>query len=169
MKCHTRANRTPLSAVISSFGFRGASAPPSCRRPLVMADQHQRTAARRLPGWRAALLGSVAILGVGVAGLQLPAWADKANPPPAHADVKAPVDTGYADLAAAVMPAVVNVRVERTTQAAENGGPDSPFNDPEMRKFFERFFGQVPERGQPQQPQQRRMVVEGSGFIISSD
>src|SRR3954469_3558667 len=170
MKCHARANRTPHSCVISSFGFRGASAPLSCRRPLVMADQHQRTAARRLPGWRAALLGSVAILGVGVAGLELPAWADNANAAPANADIKAPVDSGYADLAAAVMPAVVNVQVERTTQAAENGGPDSPFNDPEMRKFFERFFGQLPERGQPQQqPQQRRMVGEGSGFIISSD
>jgi serine protease Do len=136
-----------------------------------MADQHQRTAARRLPGWRAALLGSVAILGLGAAGLELPAWADTANPPPANADIKAPVDTGYADLAAAVMPAVVNVQVERTQQVAEGGGPDSPFNDPEMRKFFERFFGQVPERGQPQpqQPQQRRMVGEGSGFIIGSD
>jgi serine protease Do len=135
-----------------------------------MADQQQRPAARRFPGWRAALLGSVAILGVGVAGLELPAWADNANAAPANADIKAPVDNGYADLAAAVMPAVVNVQVERTTQAAENSGPDSPFNDPEMRKFFERFFGQVPERGQPQQqPQQRRMVGEGSGFIISSD
>src|SRR3954452_8808402 len=170
MKCHTRANRTPLSAVISPFGFRGASAPPSCRRPLVMADQQQRPAARRLPGWRAALLGSVAILGVGVAGLELPAWADNANAAPANADIKAPVDNGYADLAAAVMPAVVNVQVERTTQAAENGGPDSPLHPPDMRKFLERFFGQVPERGQPQQqPQQRRMVGEGSGFVISSD
>src|SRR3954447_15524346 len=166
MKCHTRANRTPHSCVISSFGFRGVSAPLSCRRPLVMADQHQRPAARRLPGWRGALLGSVAILGGGVPGLELPAWADNANAAPANADIKAPVDNGYADLAAAVMPAVVNVQVERTTQAAENGGADSPLNDPEMRKFFERFFGQVPERGQPQQ---RRMVGEGSGFVISPD
>src|SRR3954469_6188006 len=134
MKCHARANRTPHSCVISSFGFRGVSAPLSCRRPLVMADQHQRAAARRLPGWRTALLGSVAILGVGVAGLELPAWAET-GAPPAHADMKAPADDGYADLAAAVMPAVVNVQVERAQQVAENGGPDSPFNDPEMRKF----------------------------------
>src|SRR5919205_1217243 len=63
------------------------------------------------------------------------------------------------------MPAVVNVQVERTQQVAE-GGPDSPFNDPEMRKFFERFFGQVPER---MQPQPHRMVGEGSGFVISPD
>src|SRR5689334_19854468 len=99
MKCHSQAKRAPLDAVTSSRRFRGASAPPSSRRPHPMAELHQRPAARRLPGWRAALLGSVAVLGVGVAGLELPAWAET-SPPPANADIKAPVDTGYADLAA---------------------------------------------------------------------
>src|SRR4051794_1380544 len=120
MKCHTRANRTPLSAVISPFGFRGASAPPSCRRPLVMADQQQRPAARRLPGWRAALLGSVAILGVGVAGLELPAWADNANAAPANADTKAPLDNGDARPAAPAVPALVQLRVGRAPPGARN-------------------------------------------------
>src|ERR687884_565771 len=118
MKCHGRANRTPPNVVIRPYGTSGATTPPSSRRPHLMADQHKRTAPRRLTGWRAALLGSVAILGVGAVGLELPAWAET-TPPPANADIRAPVDSGYADLAAAVMPAVVNVQVERTTQVAE--------------------------------------------------
>ncbi len=83
---------------------------------------------------------------------------------------------GYADLVQAVAPAVVNVRVERdAAPVAMNEGPsgeDSPFNNPEMREFFERFFGQpmpqMPGPG-PENRGDRRQLGEGSGFIIDAE
>ena len=96
------------------------------------------------------------------------------TPPPANANLHAPaVDSGYADLVAAVKPAVVNVRVEREATAEENGEQQQmPPMDPEMRRFFERFFGEPGQgqgpMGQQAQPHQR-LRGEGSGFIISAD
>ena len=64
------------------------------------------------------------------------------------------------------MPAVVNVRVERTG-TPEAGREQPPPDDPETRDFLERFFGQpLPPNAQPQP---HRMVGEGSGFIVSPD
>ena len=89
------------------------------------------------------------------------------TPPPANATLTTTyANAGYADLVAAVKPAVVNVRVERTAAPDESmGGPNM---DPEMRRFFERFFG---EQGQgpmqaPRPPQHER--GEGSGFIVDA-
>jgi serine protease Do len=80
------------------------------------------------------------------------------------------LNSGYADLVQAVKPAVVNVRVERDATAegrAEN--PLDPNMDPELRRFFERFFGEPGQgpRAVPQPPQ--RLRGEGSGFVISAD
>jgi serine protease Do len=78
---------------------------------------------------------------------------------------------GYAPLVNAVMPAVVAVRVERRPeQTAES----MPFGDePSMRDFFERFFGDPQGPDQPPAPEgpppgQPPMGL-GSGFIISED
>ena len=74
---------------------------------------------------------------------------------------------------AAVKPAVVNVRVDRTEQASAEA--QGPMMDPDMRRFFERFFGDQGEgQGQgpmrmPQQQPRQHMHGEGSGFIISAD
>ncbi len=131
-----------------------------------MAELHKVAQARRAR-LRAALLGSAAILGLGLVALEQPAWS-QGSPPPANANVAAVPDEGYADLAAAVMPAVVNVQVEST--AGPEGSARTPLDDPEMRRFFERFFGQLPEGARPQRPpRERRMQGEGSGFIISPD
>jgi serine protease Do len=113
---------------------------------------------------RAKTLASVAVVAVLVGGVAL---ADAAQtPPPANAGLTTTyANSGYADLVAAVKPAVVNVRVERTA-AEETGGPRIPNMDPEMRRFFERFFGE-PGMPVPRPPQQVR--GEGSGFIISPD
>jgi len=75
-------------------------------------------------------------------------------------------ERGYADLVARVQPAVVNVSVDKTEKVAQ--GSQTPFNDnPEMRRFFERFFGQP--MPQQQQPREFREHGEGSGFIINKD
>jgi serine protease Do len=123
------------------------------------------------PRGRAPLLATVAILGLLAGGAAVSVATE--TPAPANAALAdtVVVNAGYADLVAAVKPAVVNVRVERTAAAA---GPmaQGPMADPEMRRFFERFFGE-PGQGQgpmrmPQQPQQRERG-EGSGFIVSAD
>lgn len=71
--------------------------------------------------------------------------------------------TSYSALVEAVLPAVVNVSVERTE--VSRAGP-GPMADPEMRRFFERFFGQPFPQERPREHLQRG---EGSGFIISAD
>jgi serine protease Do len=120
---------------------------------------------------RARTLASVAIVAMLAGGAAI---VDAAQaPPPASANLTTTyANSGYADLVQAVKPAVVNVRVERTATAEDGAGnPFGPNMDPELRRFFERFFGdpgQGPGPGAvPQQPQ--RLRGEGSGFIISAD
>ncbi len=62
-------------------------------------------------------------------------------------------------------PAVVNVKVEKTTTANPGGlGPEDLYNDP----FFRHFFG--PQfRQRQQKPQEFKEHALGSGFIISKD
>ncbi len=66
-------------------------------------------------------------------------------------------------------PAVVHIRVEKTTSRSQQGGQeyDEIFKHP----FFEQFFGPYYRHQQPQQPQQReyKQRGQGSGFIISKD
>jgi serine protease Do len=109
-----------------------------------------------------AALGSVAALAL-IAGATGVAPALSDNPLPANTALRGQsTDRGYADLVQAVMPAVVNVSVERADDEPDMPGR-MPFGDPEMRRFFERFFGELPEM--PQMPR-HRMQGEGSGFII---
>ena len=75
---------------------------------------------------------------------------------------RAELERSYARLVEALLPAVVNVQVERTERAAPM---PAPFADPEMRRFFERFFGQ-PFPRQPERQPRFRMRGEGSGFFV---
>jgi serine protease Do len=77
----------------------------------------------------------------------------------------------FADLAAKLLPAVVNISTSQTieqdeqTQGAEQFPEGSPFRD-----FFERFNRQDPNgsnQRSPQPPREARSL--GSGFIISAD
>lgn len=122
---------------------------------------------RRLRVVRSKVLASVAVAAMLVGGAVITDAAT--SPPPANANLAAPpANTGYAELVRAVKPAVVNVRVERNGGAeSAQGGPNMPPMDPEMRRFFERFFGEPGQPPMPQPPQ--RMRGEGSGFIISAD
>jgi len=68
---------------------------------------------------------------------------------------------GYADLAEAVMPAVVNVQIKGEREGGERRFP------PGMEEFFERFGMPFPEM--PEGDRSRPFQGVGSGFIISSD
>jgi serine protease Do len=96
-------------------------------------------------------LASIAIVAVLVSGATF-AGAEQTTPPANAGLTTTYANSGYADLVAAVKPAVVNV----------------PEMDPEMRRFFERFFGE-PGMPMPQQPPGQHVRGEGSGFVISPD
>jgi serine protease Do len=83
---------------------------------------------------------------------------------PAPALARAAPD-GFADLAARLLPSVVNVS---TTQVIEgNPGIELPQLPPGSP--FEEFFKEFMERGQPRQQQPRRATSLGSGFVIDTD
>jgi serine protease Do len=84
---------------------------------------------------------------------------------------------GFADLVAAVKPAVVSITIEGREKPGPalndfNGQiPDLPDDNP-LKKFFQQFGDQMgPGRGGPhgQAPQGRRFAAAGSGFVISGD
>lgn len=65
-----------------------------------------------------------------------------------------------------VKPAVVHIKVEKTTKRGGHGGqiPEEMFNHP----FFEQFFGPQFRQQQPR-PREFTQRGQGSGFIISKD
>ena len=83
---------------------------------------------------------------------------------------------GFADLVAAVKPAVVSIVVEGQEDASPMGGgfnpqlPDLPDDNP-LKKFFDQFGQDGPNGGRPQgqKPQSRKYMAAGSGFAISAD
>jgi serine protease Do len=118
--------------------------------------------------WRKVLLagtaGALALGGAAVMTPSLHAQAAATEPATVAGD---PYAYGYADLAAKVLPAVVNVSVEGKVEALPTEGPGLPMpDDPQMREFLERFFGP----GMPQREQrQQRVSGVGSGFVIDPD
>jgi serine protease Do len=122
---------------------------------------------------RAPLLATAAVLGL-LAGGGAVSLATAEAPAPANAQLSGTnyANPGYADLVQAVKPAVVNVRVEKAESAG--GAPQGPMMDPEMRRFFERFFGEPGQGPGPMRPPvpgtpNQRERGEGSGFVVSAD
>ena len=87
--------------------------------------------------------------------------------------------SGFADLVESVRPAVVNISirtVQPTSARPDNDNSDNPFSrrrgqqfgfgqQPQMREFMERFFGETLPQG-PRGPMEGRSL--GSGFIIDA-
>jgi serine protease Do len=108
----------------------------------------------------ALLLGGTAFsVATGQAGAQVAQNAPSAIVPRAGAP------TSFADLAAKLAPAVVNISTKQRVPVRRQVDP--------FEEFFRRFGGQVPEgqgQGQGQEsPQTREAGSLGSGFLISSD
>ena len=117
--------------------------------------------------WRKVLLaGTASALALGGVALTTPALHAQATPGDPAAAAADPFAYGYADLAAKILPAVVNVAVEGKVEALPTEGPDMPLpDDPEMREFMERFFGP----GMPHRQRRERVSGVGSGFVIDPD
>ena len=119
---------------------------------------------RYVYGVTSALLigGAAATLAVGPLGAQTaqnePGTIAGATPRPG-----APMS--FADLAARLQPAVVNISTKQTIQVSRNQG-----FPPGFEEFFRRFGGQAPTPGQEGAPPvTQRGGSLGSGFIISAD
>ncbi len=109
--------------------------------------------------------GTFLIIGI-VSGVFLSAgrgWMSDAVSAPAAAAPVASNGSGFAPVARAAMPAVVNIATSRTVR--HPGGSASPFmNDPMFRHFFgDEYFRQF------NIPRERRENSLGSGVIVSAD
>ncbi|MFG1397202.1 Do family serine endopeptidase [Roseixanthobacter pseudopolyaromaticivorans] len=132
---------------------------------------------------RSALLGGVfglAVTGI-VVGQFIPPYSMPAN---AQITTSQPAGTfSFADTVEKVSPAVVSVKVKKDVNAQEMAmGEEGPFGGdvpPQIERFLKRFGleGQGGPQGQmPMRPRadrgekgERRVVGQGSGFIISAD
>src|SRR5688572_11781919 len=106
----------------------------------------------------ALLLGGTAFsVATGQAGAQVAQNAPSAIVPRAGAP------TSFADLAAKLAPAVVNISTKQRIPVRRQVDP--------FEEFFRRFGGQAPEGQNPGQenPQTREAGSLGSGFLISPD
>ena len=109
----------------------------------------------------ALLLGGTAFsVATGQAGAQV------AQNSPSAIVPRAGAPTSFADLAARLAPAVVNISTKQRVPVKRQVDP--------FEEFFRRFGGQVPDQGQSQgpgsdTPQTREAGSLGSGFIISPD
>ncbi|HVT52805.1 MAG TPA: DegQ family serine endoprotease [Dongiaceae bacterium] len=104
-----------------------------------------------------ALVGGLATQGVTVA----PARAD--NAPATQAPMVQMVPASFADLAAKVTPAVVNISSTHVETADDQ--PDMPFNVPKGSPF-EQFFQQFMQQQGKHNPMKRKATALGSGFIV---
>lgn len=134
---------------------------------------------------RTALLAGV--VGLAVAGVAVGQFGYPSTPAFAQTN-QAPVAPGlsastfsFADIVQKVSPAVVSVKVKKDGgQQMAMGGDDGMGGDvpPQIERFLKRFGfengpggmqGQMPQRAPRGEPGQRRVVGQGSGFIISAD
>jgi len=112
-----------------------------------------------------------AILGLGaVAALPTVSPADTApttTPTTTAAPFIAGAPSTFADLAAKVSPAVVNVSSTHVMTQQEQGSGQMPFDFPEGSPF-EQFFKQFQQQQREQQKHPQKVTSLGSGFIIDA-
>ena len=112
-----------------------------------------------------AILAGAAGIGLGQTGMSIvsPSLAEAVK-------VEAPAVFSFGDVVEAVSPAVVSVRVEAKLQPANDQFEGEQFR--RGREFFERFFGENPDRdfrrGGPRK-KGHTARSQGSGFFVSED
>jgi serine protease Do len=118
----------------------------------------------RTPAWLAATTLALALAVGGVTGsivqssTQQPNYTVSSGP-----RAKVSLDQGFSPVVRSAAPAIVNISSSKIVKAPELG-PDSPLNDPFLRRFFgEDFMRQF------RVPKERRERSLGSGVIVSTN
>ncbi|HEV7344897.1 MAG TPA: Do family serine endopeptidase [Devosia sp.] len=127
-----------------------------------------------LKKWRARpLLGAFTLALLGSSGLVATsnvALAQQQNASQIEVPPAAQPSEGFADLVAAVKPAVVSIMVEGTggepRRGERRGFPELPDGHP-FQDFFDQFGDRFGSPGEEIEP--RRFMAAGSGFVISED
>ena len=148
---------------------------------VVVPSQSPASAVHLPPRALRGIMGLAGLLGAGLLGLavvagSVPVLAQRA---PEGATVQTPFGRApltFADIVERVRPAVVSIHVTSgaakvaTAKGGKGGGggsfPDLPEDHP-----LNDFFKNLPKefKGQPQQPNPRQALAQGSGFVISAD
>jgi len=93
-----------------------------------------------------------------------------ANAEPDKLELLRQTSEAFSSVAAEAIPAVVFIRVERTTETRSMTGPGTPFRFNDPFGFFGDEFDDRSFRGRrPSQPREDRQTGQGSGFIIGDN
>jgi len=130
------------------------------------SNKPDKTTAWRLPVVAAVLVAILAGIFL-AAGFNITQNTSASNP---SSTVMVPAS--FTDVAMAVSPAVVNIRTEKVVKG---GGPvfrhfQSPFGkDDSFRDFFERFFGDIPQREFRQRSLGSGFFIDKEGYIVTNN
>src|SRR6266850_543772 len=118
----------------------------------------------RTPAWLAATTLALALAVGGVTGSIVQSSTQQPNyTVSSGARAKVQLDQGFSPVVKSAAPAIVNISSSKIVKTPELG-PDSPLNDPFLRKFFgEDFMRQF------RVPKERRERSLGSGVIVSTN
>lgn len=80
------------------------------------------------------------------------------------------IPASFSEIADKASPSVVNISTVRKRVSTAPGGSQMPFNDPNMREFFERYFnGPMPRRQFKQHSMGTGFIIEPSGLIVTNN
>jgi serine protease Do len=118
----------------------------------------------RTPTWLAATALALALAVGGVTGSIVQSNTQQPNyTVPSGTRTKIALDQGFSPVVKSAAPAIVNISSSKIVKAPELG-PDSPLNDPFLRRFFgEDFMRQF------RVPKERRERSLGSGVIVTTN
>jgi len=117
---------------------------------------------------------SVFVVGL-VIGLAVATGMDKTPQVSSNPDEIAPMgavpfENAVANVAKAVGPAVVSIHTEKTEKVQyRRRFSGSPFNDDVFDKFFEDFFGEIPDQVYKQQGLGSGVIINPQGYILTNE
>ncbi|MBI2875614.1 MAG: DegQ family serine endoprotease [Candidatus Tectomicrobia bacterium] len=118
-------------------------------------------------GWFGVIFLSLAIVGTGCQSSSTSAtdrfWSESEGKSKQEVSIDGKPLQSFAPLARKLTPAVVNISTTQVVRGGRGTGVPTPFGEEDpFREFFERFFGEIPQR-------EFKQHSLGSGFIVSKD